>query len=414
MRESSPPEAVSATGANGKPCVGADQERHGVGPGRARVALGDLGSELAFAEPDPVQLGLDCLRERLRGRAAGLREALRQRGAAFVRFRDRGCRCGERIGPVLERGQLGSSIRRSGKQLLVGLGPEPALRVRDPLELGLDLLQPVRLRLERIEEAAKLERRLPESNLDVAQLAGRGGELRRDLPGRGQRAFRTAYERRRAVALVRCQRGKCVVRSFGELGHVAQPLPLRAKRVLRARLEAFGVLHERAQLGEPGLLCGGALAQLLMAPAGSPELAPRGPQLGSEPQLLLPDERVEDVELVRRTREPALLELAGHRDQPLSRRREVFPGSASPPRVRARASVGEHAPRQHEPVLVLRLQLAQRLELVLVEQPRPQVELGLDVRLVGARPDEARVAFRAEQEPDRLREDRLARARSRR
>ena len=62
---------------------------------------------------------------------------------------------------------------------------------------------------------------------------------------------------------------------------------------------------------------------------------------------------------------------------------------------------------QHEALLALRLQLPQRLQLVLVEEPRPQLELSLDIRLVGAGADEARFALRAEQEPDRLREDRL-------
>ena len=51
---------------------------------------------------------------------------------------------------------------------------------------------------------------------------------------------------------------------------------------------------------------------------------------------------------------------------------------------------------------------ASALELLVVEEARRQVELGLDVGLVAVRPDERGVAARAEQEPDRLREDRLA------
>ena len=65
----------------------------------------------------------------------------------------------------------------------------------------------------------------------------------------------------------------------------------------------------------------------------------------------------------------------------------------------------EHAARDDQRVLVRRPQLGQLLQLV------GNVELGLDVRLLAARPDERLVALRAEQEPDRLREDRLARTR---
>ena len=66
--------------------------------------------------------------------------------------------------------------------------------------------------------------------------------------------------------------------------------------------------------------------------------------------------------------------------------------------------------RRDETRLTLRLQLGDRLEIGVVEDPVRQVELGLDVRLLGPRPEVAGVAARAEQEPERLREDRLPRA----
>ena len=56
----------------------------------------------------------------------------------------------------------------------------------------------------------------------------------------------------------------------------------------------------------------------------------------------------------------------------------------------------------------------ERLQLDVVEEAVRDVELGLDVRLVRGRPDGTRVTLDAEEEPDRLGEDRLARARSRR
>jgi hypothetical protein len=46
--------------------VRADQERDLVGPGRTRIALAELGLELAVAEADAVEFGLDRGRERLR------------------------------------------------------------------------------------------------------------------------------------------------------------------------------------------------------------------------------------------------------------------------------------------------------------------------------------------------------------
>ena len=57
----------------------------------------------------------------------------------------------------------------------------------------------------------------------------------------------------------------------------------------------------------------------------------------------------------------------------------------------------------------MRPEVGERLEAVLVEQARRQLELGLDVGLVGGRAEEARVALRPEEEPDGLGEDRLAR-----
>ena len=189
---------------------------------------------------------------------------------------------------------------------------------------------------------------------------------------------------------------------------MAQALALGAQALLGLGLEALGVLDERAQLREPRLGGGGVPRQLVVAPAGGAELAPGDPQRGAAPELLLAGEPVEHVELVGGPGEPALLELARHRDQPLGRGGDVLARSAAAPGVGARAAVGEDAPCEHEPLLVLGPQLGEGARLLVVEEARRQVELGLDVRLVAVRPDQRRVAARAEQQPDRLREDRLA------
>src|SRR5688572_14944923 len=114
-----------------------------------------------------------------------------------------------------------------------------------------------------------------------------------------------------------------------------------------------------------------------MAAASRSELAPPSPELGPEPKLLFTRERVEDVELVGGPGETALLELAGHRDQPLAGRREILARGASAPRVRAGPPVGEHAPRQHEPLFALGLQLGEGLQALFFEQAGTKIELGL-------------------------------------
>ena len=98
-------------------------------------------------------------------------------------------------------------------------------------------------------------------------------------------------------------------------------------------------------------------------------------------QLLGTAERVENVELEGRPRQPALLELAGHRDQPFGRRRDVFARHGPPPCIGARTAVPEDTTRDHEPGLVLRPQLRERSGLLVVEEAVGHVELGLDERL---------------------------------
>ena len=144
-----------------------------------------------------------------------------------------------------------------------------------------------------------------------------------------------------------------------------------------------------------------------MPPTRREQLAPRDPQLGASPQLLVTAEAVEQVELVRGAREPPLLELAGHRDQPLGDGGDVVPRRRAAPGVGARTAVGEHTARDHEPFLVLGAQLRKTFELLL-EHSVGHVELRLDIGLLPVRADESRVSASSEQEADRLSEDGLA------
>jgi hypothetical protein len=138
--------------------------------------------------------------------------------------------------------------------------------------------------------------------------------------------------------------------------------------------------------------------------AGGLQVAPGAPR----PAAQLPGggEGVEHLELVRRPGEPPLLELAGHGDQLLGDRGHVLAGRGAAPGVRARPAVGEDPPGEQEGLLALGSQVGERPEQLVVDR----VELGLHVGLRPGRPDQRRVAARAEQQPDRPREDRLASA----
>src|SRR5262249_11039258 len=159
---------------------------------------------------------------------------------------------------------------------------------------------------------------------------------------------------------------------------------------------------EGPELGDASLLRVRPRLQLLVPASRGCEVAPSAARLRAAAQLLVADEPVEDAELVRAAREPALLELSGHREPPLTDGGEVLPRAATPPRVRARAAVGEDAAGEHEPFLVLRAQLGERRQVVVVQQGRRQVELGLDVCLAADGTNEGHVALGAEQQADRL------------
>jgi hypothetical protein len=97
-----------------------------------------------------------------------------------------------------------------------------------------------------------------------------------------------------------------------------------------------------------------------------------------------------------------LLELARHRDNALDGGRDVLPCSRASPGIGARSAVGEDPAGDDECVLVLRPQLRELFELL------REIELRLDVGLLAGGTDVCVVALRAEQEAERLGEDRLA------
>ncbi len=211
-----------------------------------------------------------------------------------------------------------------------------------------------------------------------------------------------------ALAIVRRESRRGSARRRGELCYVAKTLALLAKLGFRRRVDPGRVLGERAQQRDALPRLRGVADQLLVSAPRGQELPPRPAKHRTPRKLLLAAEGVEDVELVRRPSEASLLELAGHRDQALRQRRDVLSRRGPPPGVRTRPSVCEHAARDHDPLLVLGPELRDRLEAVLFEQVGRCVQLRLDVRLLALGADQRRVAPGAEQEADRLRQDRLA------
>ena len=245
-------------------------------------------------------------------------------------------------------------------------------------------------------------RGLAQAELDVAQLVACPLQLRCEPFERRDRALRERDETGGALAVVGSKSGGGLGSTGGELGDVPVPLALGPQLLLLPWLHAVGVLDQRAQLRKPSLGVRRVGRQLVVPAAGRLELAPRHPRRGAPGELLLAAEAVEHLELVGGPRQPALLELARHRDDALDGGRDVLPCSRASPRIGARAAVGEDPAGDDERVLVLRPQLRELFELL------REIELRLDVGLLAGGPDVRVVALRAEQEAERLGEDRLA------
>ena len=194
---------------------------------------------------------------------------------AGLRRSERRCCGGGRIDAVVECRQLRPCVGGALEQLVVARGAEPALRLGDPVEPGLDLVATARLRLERAEEGVQVGRRLAKPQLGVAQLVARLLQLRCQPLERRHCPLGDPDEPCGAVALLGRERLGGGRGGLREVRDVPQALPLVAEAVLVARLEALGVLHERAQLGEAGFGERGAGRQLLVATARGEQVAPR-------------------------------------------------------------------------------------------------------------------------------------------
>jgi hypothetical protein len=105
----------------------------------------------------------------------------------------------------------------------------------------------------------------------------------------------------------RLRRGQ---RRLGQLGDVTEPRALAEQPLLGAGLHALGALRQLAQLRQTLGTAGGGAGELVAPAPRGDELAPSARELRPAGKLLLPDECVEDVELVRAACQAPLLELA--------------------------------------------------------------------------------------------------------
>jgi len=92
------------------------------------------------------------------------------------------------------------------------------------------------------------------------------------------------------------------------------------------------------------------------------ELSPAATVIGALTKVLLADVSVENVELKRRPRDPALLELPGHGEQALDERGEIFARDRSAPGVGPGAPIAEDSAGSNETLLARGAEIRNRFE----------------------------------------------------
>ncbi len=209
IRESSPPEAVSATGPKGRPAFGRTRKTTSsapVAPGSSRSC--ELAHELALPHPDAAKLGRDRVGERGRRGVPLGAELECQRVHARLRLGELPRGDLGRVGTVLESRELCPRLLAPHEQLLVRLAAEAALRLRDPVELGLELFEPARFRLERRQEGVEIRGGLAQAKLGVPQLVAGALQLGREPLERRDRPLRERDEPGRSLAFVGSKGGR--------------------------------------------------------------------------------------------------------------------------------------------------------------------------------------------------------------
>ena len=311
--------------------VRADEEGDAVPAGGAQLALADLHPELAVAHAEPPSSSATASANGSDA-SARVRQRLPQLLGAGFGLGDRPLGLLQRVDAGLDLGQLGLCVGGPGEQLLCRGGAEAAAGLGDALELLLDGFQPAGLGLERRQEGAEGRGPLADTDLGLAEVGAHLAELRSERGHGLERVhgLRDALGGARSVRLLGVERlgggggGVC------QLGHVAKAAALGHEPLLVARFHALCAGDELLELREALPAAGRVTGELVPEAARGDEVPPRPPELGAAAQLLLADEGVEHVELVRGAGEPALLELSGHGEQPLDEEARSSRGTARP------------------------------------------------------------------------------------
>ena len=179
MRESSPPDAVSATGPAASVGRGRQLEHGAIGAPRADVGRLDPDREDRLGHAEVGQLGLDRPGERLGRRGARRGQPRGAVPSCLGRRLSLGLEPGELLGGALEPLQCPPGGARRLDHLAERRGVA-ALELGEGLEPGLDVLEPSRVGLEPGQVAAELGGRV----LDAEPRSRRGP--RRHPPARAR------------------------------------------------------------------------------------------------------------------------------------------------------------------------------------------------------------------------------------
>ncbi len=139
----------------------------------------------------------------------------------------------------------------------------------------------------------------------------------------------------------------------------------------------------------------------------------RAAEIGADGQMAAAAEAVEQVELRRGEREPAMLVLSEEGEEPAAEHLKVGRGGGAALDEGPRAPAGPHPAREDDFIttsVVVADPVAQLGQLRLLEQAGRQLEHALHVGVAGARAHDSRPRLPAQQQVQGVREHRLARA----